>query len=82
MKKILVFVVAAAMAVSLVGCGNYEVFDTKYSFSHAQLRMPNGEVVDGKLDSWRDYDDGSDQIQVKIDGVTYYCHQSSVVLYD
>ena len=82
MKKILALVIALVMALSFVGCGNYKVLDAKYNFTYAQLRMPDGEIVEGKLDSWRDYDDGSDQIQVEIDGVTYLCHQANIVLYD
>ena len=39
----------------------------------------NGEVVEGKVSSWTDFEDG-DQIQVKIDGKTYLVHSSNVVL--
>lgn len=35
--------------------------------------------VEGKVESWRDYEDG-DQIQVTIDGVTYLVHASDAVL--
>ena len=37
-----------------------------------------GTIVEGKLNSWDDYE--GDQLQVKIDGVTYLVHSSNVVL--
>ena len=43
------------------------------------ISLPNGEVVAGKVQSWIDYEDG-DQIQVKIDGVTYLVHSSQAAL--
>lgn len=45
----------------------------------AIISLPNGEVVDGKVQSWTDYEDG-DQIQVKIGGVTYLVHSSQAAL--
>lgn len=36
-------------------------------------------MVDGKVESWKDFEDG-DQIQVKIDGVTYLVHSSNITL--
>ena len=38
-----------------------------------------GSVISGKIESWKDYDDG-DQIQVKIDGTTYLVHSVNIVL--
>lgn len=82
MKKIFSIVVAVAMvlciAATLSGC-NKQVFDTTYNFKTAIISLPNGNVVEGKVDSWRDYEDG-DQIQVKIDGVTYLVHSSDICL--
>ena len=80
MKKILVTVIMTTLlAATLVGCGNRQIFDTTYSFDRAIISLPNGEVIEGKIDSWTDYEDG-DQIQVKINGVTYLVHSSDVVL--
>ena len=58
---------------------NRQIFDMTYSYEYALLWLPGGELVEGKVDSWRDFDDG-DQIQVKIDGVTYLTHFTNVVL--
>lgn len=79
MKKIIVFIlVMILMLVTLCGC-NKQIVDLAYKFDRACIYLPNGEVVDGKVDSWMDYEDG-DQIQVKIDGVMYLVHSSNIVL--
>lgn len=77
-KKLALIVSAIALAMSLYGC-NKQVVDLTYSYERAIISLPNGEVVDGKVQSWTDYEDG-DQIQVKIDGVTYLVHSSQIVL--
>lgn len=67
------------MALTLfVGC-NKQILDTTYKFDRAIVHLPDGTVVSGKVDGWKDYDDG-DQIQVKINGDTYLVHSSNVVL--
>ena len=82
MKKIiailLVAVVSLALALFTVGC-NKQVMDLTYSYERAIICLPNGEIVDGKVTSWTDYEDG-DQIQVKIDGKTYLVHSSNIAL--
>jgi general stress protein CsbA len=58
---------------------NKQLIDTTYNFDKAIVSLPNGEVIEGKLTSWKDYEN-SDQIQVKIDGKTYLVHSTNVVL--
>lgn len=77
-KKLALIMSAIALAMSLSGC-NKQIVDVTFSYERAIISLPNGEVVDGKVQSWTDYEDG-DQIQVKIDGVTYLVHSSQVVL--
>lgn len=77
MKKIIA-ISAAITALLLTGC-NYDVIDTTYSYNRAVIELPNGEIIDGKVQSWRDYEDG-DQLQVKIDGAVYLVHSSDAVL--
>lgn len=78
MKKVIVGVVSVlASALLMAGC-NKQVIDLTYEYSWAQLKMPYGTIVEGKLNSWDDYE--GDQLQVKIDGVTYLVHSSNVVL--
>ena len=77
-KKLLVVALLATIGVSMTAC-NMQVIDTTFSYERAIVYLPNGEVIDGKVDSWRDYEDG-DQIQVKIDGKQYLVHSSNIVL--
>ena len=79
-KKLLLAIVAAGITGSiLVGCGNRTVFDTTYTFNKAVIKLPDGSVVEGDVQTWTDFDDG-DQIQVKIGGKTYLVHSSNIVL--
>lgn len=61
--------------------GNQAWFDTTYTFTHVQISMPDGTCVAGKVETWLDFE-GSDTIQVTVDGVTYLTHYSNVVLMD
>ena len=78
-KKLAMIAVTLAMIFSLCGCGNYGMFDTTYKFDYAIISLPNGEIVEGEVEKWWDYEDG-DQIQVVIDGKTYLVHSEDIVL--
>ena len=75
-----IFFIILFIYMLLSGC-NKQMIDTTYKFDRAIIQLPNGTVIDGKVQSWTDFEDG-DQIQVKIDGVTYLVHSSNVVLID
>lgn len=81
--KFIIFCVVCSIA--LTGCVvvsdayNKSFIDLKYNFNYAQIKMPDGTVVEGKVQTWTDFEDG-DQIQVKIDGKTYLTHSCNVVL--
>lgn len=79
MKKILAVLVLVVLMVALTGCGNRDMFDTVYSYKEAVLSMADGTIVRGKVENWRDYEDG-EQIQVKIDGVTYLVNSVNITL--
>lgn len=83
MKKIFIVVLALIMTLALCACGNKDMWDTVYTFDYAQITTQTGEVVEGEVVSWTDYDDG-DSIQVTIkneDGEkTYLTHISNVTL--
>ena len=80
-KKIVAILCAAVMAFSLTGCcGNKKVFDLQYSFNYAIIQLPNGEIVEGKVDSWKDYE--GEQLQVKIDEVVYLTSSYNCTLMD
>ena len=81
MKKIIAVLLALVLllgAMVLSGC-NKQMVDLTYSYERAILQLPNGEVIEGRVSSWTDFEDG-DQIQVKIDGKTYLVHSSNIVL--
>ena len=78
MKKVIALILSLAAVAALTGC-NKQMVDLTYSYERAILSLPNGEVVEGKVSSWTDFEDG-DQIQVKINGKTYLVHSSNVVL--
>ena len=83
MKKtiaaVMILVLGFTSCCLLRGCNNRSLGDFTYSFEQAVIRMPNGDIVEGRVDSWLDFEDG-DQIQVKINGQTYLTHISNVVL--
>ena len=54
-KKIVAILCATVMAFGLIGC-NKQIFDIQYSFNYAIIQLPNGEIVEGKVDSWKDYE--------------------------
>lgn len=78
MKKVVAIILSGFLAVSLSAC-NMQLVDKTYNYTYGYVELPNGESVEGTVDSWTDYDD-SDQIQVKIDGVTYFTDTTRVVL--
>ena len=78
MKKLTALVSALVLVLMLTGC-NKQMVDLTYSYERAILSLPNGQVIDGKVSSWTDFEDG-DQIQVRIDGKTYLVHSSNIVL--
>ena len=78
-KKLLAAILALGMALSLAGCGNRQMIDLTYAYKYAIISLPNGEIVEGKVESWKDFEDG-DQLQVTIDGVTYLVHATDAVL--
>ena len=78
MKKILIGVLLIALIFALTAC-NRQMIDITYKFDRAIVALPTGIIVEGKVDSWKDFEDG-DQIQVKIEGKTYLTHASNVIL--
>lgn len=67
------------LALLMSGCGNQQIVDTTWNYNYAILELPDGRIVEGDVQSWKDYEN-SDSIQVKIDGDTYYTHLSNAVL--
>lgn len=82
MKKIICVVLILSLALALTACkiGNRQVgWDTTQTFTHAILELGNGELVEGTVTSWRDFED-SDVVQFTMNGITYLTHYSKVIL--
>lgn len=84
MKKIILLVVTIlAISLILTGCmrvGNRTIgLDTKQTFSWGIIQLGNGELIEGPVDVWRDFDEG-DEVQITIRGITYLTHYSNVIL--
>lgn len=73
---ILIFI----LSIGLLTACNKQIIDTTWSFDYAYIKLPNGEVVEGPVDSWKDYDE--EQLQVKIKGITYLTNSYNCVLID
>lgn len=82
-----IVVAVAIIALLIVGVfvsweavhGNRQLVDWKNRFNYAIIRLPNGEVAEGKVTSWLDYDD-SDVVQITMNGKTYLTHYTNVCL--
>jgi predicted small secreted protein len=85
MNKIKVIALVALLAVGalvLSGCsiGNRQIgIDLTQSFRWAIVDLGNGELIEGQVTAWRDFDE-SDVVQFTIDGITYLTHYSRVIL--
>lgn len=81
MKKIICLLLVVLMVATMMcGCtGGMQLVDTTYTYEYAYIALPNGETIEGKPTSWKDYEN-SDTIQIVIDGKTYLTHYSNVVL--
>ena len=79
MKKLFVLILALVMCMCLFAGCNMDVLDITFKFDRAIIHLPDGTVVSGEVESWTDYEDG-DQLQIKINGVTYLVHSSDAVL--
>lgn len=82
MKKIaaafLIFIFVLG-AFTMTGC-NKQIVDLNYKYNYAIVSLMNGELIEGEISSWNDYND-SDMIQVIFtDGNIYYSHGSNILL--
>jgi hypothetical protein len=82
MKKIICAILILSLTLTLTACqvGNRQVgWDTTQTFTYAIIELGNGEVIEGTVTSWRDFED-SDVVQFTMNDVTYLTHYSKVIL--
>lgn len=82
MKKIVIVVLIITLCLTLTACqiGNRKIgFDTTQTFRWAIIQLGNGELIEGSVDSWRDFNE-SDTVQITVKGITYLTHYANVIL--
>ena len=82
MKKIIVVVLIIALCLTLTACqiGNLKIgIDPTQNFRWAIIQLGNGELIEGPVDSWRDFNEG-DTVQITIKGITYLTHYANAIL--
>ena len=82
MKKIAIIALIMILCLMLTACqiGNRKIgIDTTQTFRWAIIQMGNGELIEGPVDSWRNFNEG-DSVQITIKGVTYLTHYTNVIL--
>ena len=72
------FVILLCVLLLCTGCGNHQFIDTTWTYNYAIIELPNGEIVEGKVESWNDYE--GEQLQVKINGIIYLTNSFHCVL--
>ena len=80
-KRVALIIFLAIILISCTGCYNKQFIDITCHYDRAIIYLPNGEIVEGRVNSWRDFEDG-DSIQIKIDGKMYLTHFCNVCLID
>lgn len=90
MKKLLVIVLAALIAVSLCACEFEEITQTVSGnrvtggadiqrFDYAYIYLGDTVIAEGKVVQWRDYNN-SDTVQIVIGDKYYLTHYTNVVM--
>ena len=75
---VLLLLVILALAFATTSC-NRSLLDTHFYYDYAYIALPNGQCVEGPVESWTDFAEG-DQIQVTINGTTYLSDSPRIVL--
>lgn len=78
MKKGLLILLLSS-SIMLAGCGNRQIFDTKWTFTKAKITIGN-EMIEVNVKAWKDYDNGDTSIQVVADDGTVYLTDKKNVL--
>lgn len=76
-RKLLSLIGIVLIATNLTGC-NKQIIDLNYTYNYAIIQLQNGDVVEGSIDAWKDYE--GEQLQIKIDGVTYLTNSYNCTL--
>lgn len=78
MKKLICILSGILLTASLCGCNNHAKLDLVYTFDRVMIELPNGEIIEGDVEKWSDYE--GEQLQIRVDGVTYLVNSNNVVM--
>lgn len=79
-KKVIALVIIAVPL--LTACGNKDIFGMTYTFEHATIKLPNGEIIDGDVKEWA-REEKTDSVRITLkNGRTYFTSTTNVVLYN
>lgn len=78
-KRLGLAAIGMAMLLALGGCGNQSLLGSNETYSYAQIKTPDGEIIQGKVDSWSSANGTTVQI-VMDDGTVYYVNSMNVTL--
>lgn len=77
---LIIIIVVTAHIFGLLG--NKEMFGFRYQFDYAQVRLPDGHIVEGEISAWA-RENKTDSVRVTFkDGHEYFTHTSNIVLYN
>ena len=71
-------IVSLGISILFTSIGNRTIIDTKFYYDYAIVQLADGSVIEGKVDSWRDYE--GEQIQITINGETWLVHSANLSL--
>lgn len=77
---LIIIIVVTAHLLGLLG--NKEMFGFRYQFDYAQVRLPDGHIVEGEISAWA-RENKTDSVRVTFkNGHEYFTHTSNIVLYN
>lgn len=85
MKKLTILFAVILSILSLSGCvGNNEIWDgftnESNTFGYAMVELPNGQIYEGEIDKWADYESDAVKIRFK-DGQVIVTSYNKAVLF-
>lgn len=78
MKKGLITMILIGL-IALSGCGNKQIFDTKFTFTKAKIVMGN-ETIEVNVKSWKDYENDTQMQIIAEDGTVYLVDKANILL--
>lgn len=82
-KRLLLLLSTLLIVPLFTACGNKDILGLTYTFEYAQVKLPDGTIIEGQVKEWA-REDKTDSIRVTFkDGKgTYFTHATNVVLYN